>query len=202
MSKFRIKPRYVLLIAGFLLLGIGLGLGYSPLSSYWHEKHVAQVLTVPFSQAASAGAPHVNPPTQVVSGKPVRIQIPSLSIDLQVIDGQYNAHNKTWTLTKDKAQYATATPLANNAEGNTFIYGHNRKGVFNTLNRIKPGSTATITTDNGHVFTYKFRSAFETNPSDQSLFEYRGAPILTVQTCSGLWYQNRQLFTFDFVNVQ
>jgi LPXTG-site transpeptidase (sortase) family protein len=196
------KKRYALLIAGFSLVVVGLGLGYGPLTNYWHEKHIAQVLTVPFSTAARAGAPHVAPPVQVVSGKPVRIEIPSLHIDLQVIDGHFNDTTKTWTLTKDKAQYATVTPLANNAEGNTFIYGHNRKGVFSTLNRITKGAQAIVTTDNGHRFTYTFRSAYETNPNDDSLFHYQGAPILTVQTCSGLWYQNRQLFTFDFQGVQ
>jgi LPXTG-site transpeptidase (sortase) family protein len=170
--------------------------------NYWHGKHVAQVLTVPFSTAASAAAPHIDPPAQVISGKPVRIQIPALHIDLQVADGRYNAEDHSWTLSKDKAQYALNTPLANNSEGNTFIYGHNRKQVFSTLNRIKPGDRAIVTTDNGHRFTYTFRMAYETNPSDDSLFQYKGAPILTVQTCSGLWYQNRQLFTFNFENVQ
>jgi LPXTG-site transpeptidase (sortase) family protein len=196
------KKSTALLITGSCLIIAGGALGYSPLMNYWHGKHVAQVLTVPFAQAASAAAPQVTPPVRVVSGKPVRIQVPALHIDLQVIDGQYNAQSKTWTLTKDKAQYAANTPLANNAEGNTFIYGHNRKQVFSTLNRIKPGDEAIITTDNGHIFTYKFRAAYETNPSDDSLFAYKGAPILTVQTCSGLWYQNRQLFTFNFESVQ
>jgi LPXTG-site transpeptidase (sortase) family protein len=144
----------------------------------------------------------VDPPAQVVSGKPVRIQIPALHIDLQVAEGRYNKQTNSWTLSNDKAHYAVNTPLANNAEGNTFIYGHNRKAVFSTLNRIKAGDEAIVTTDNGHRFTYKFRSAYETNPTDNSLFDYKGAPILTVQTCSGLWYQNRQLFTFNFENVQ
>lgn len=196
------KKQYAFLIVGFLLVIGGLGLGFRPFTDYWHEKHVAKVLTVPFSTAATAGAPHIDPPAQVISGKPVRIEIPSLQINLQVIDGHYDAKTNGWTLTKDKAQYAAATPLANNATGNTFIYGHNRKGVFNTLNRIKAGAQAIITTDNGHRFVYTFRSAYETNPNDNSLFAYQGAPILTVQTCSGLWYQNRQLFTFDFQSVQ
>lgn len=196
------KKSTALLITGSCLVIAGGALGYTPLANYWHGKHVGQVLAVPFSQAASAAAPQVAPPAQVMSGKPVRIQIPALKIDLQIIDGHYNSQDRTWTLTKDKAQYATNTPLANNAEGNTFIYGHNRKQVFSTLNRIKPGDEAVITTDNGHKFTYKFTAAYETTPSDDSLFSYKGAPILTVQTCSGMWYQNRQLFTFNFENVQ
>lgn len=198
------KKRNALLIAGFCFIITGLALGYAPFMKYWNERHVAKVLNVPFSTAARVGAPQAQhqAPAQVVSGKPVRIQIPSLEIDLQVADGHYDPKTTSWTLSKDKAHYAVVTPLANNTEGNTFIYGHNRKAVFSRLSRIKPGATAIVTTNNGHQFTYTFRSAFETNPKDDSLFKYQGPPILTVQTCSGLWYQNRQLFTFDFVSVQ
>jgi LPXTG-site transpeptidase (sortase) family protein len=99
------------------------------------------------------------------------------------------------------AQYATVTVQPNNKEGNTFIYAHNRVGVFHTLSRINVGDTVIITTDNGHTLTYKFRTSYETNPNDTSLFSYKGAPILTLQTCSGVWYQNRQLFTFDLVEA-
>jgi hypothetical protein len=195
------KKSYAVLIAGFFVVFVGLGLGYNQFMSYWHNKHVAKVLTVPFSTAATAGLPAVQAPAQAVSGKPVRFQLPALRLDLQVIDGHYDSVSKTWTLSKDKVQYATDTPLANNTGGNTFMYGHNRVGVFKTLYQVKIGDEAIVTTDNGHTFTYKFRAAYETDPSDQSLFSYQGAPILTVQTCSGLWYQNRQLFTFTLEKV-
>ena len=195
------KKRYAVLLAGFFVLFVGLGLGFNQFMSYWHSKHVAQVLTVPFSTAASAGANPVAAPVQTISGKPVRFQIPALKIDLAVIDGHYDPASKTWTLSKDKVQYAVNTPLANNAEGNTFLYGHNRAGVFKTLYQVKPGDEAIVTTDNGHIFTYKFKAAYETNPNDDSLFHYQGAPIMTVQTCSGIWYQNRQLFTFTLEKV-
>ena len=190
------KKSYAVLIAGFCLVLVGLGLGFNQFMSYWHNKHVAKVLTVPFSTAASAGAQPIQPPAKAISGKPVRFQIPALHIDLSVIDGHFDPVSKTWTLSKDKVQYAVNTPLANNSAGNTFIYGHNRPGVFRTLYQVKVGDEAIVTTDNGHRFTYVFKAAFETNPNDDSLFQYQGAPIMTVQTCSGLWYQNRQLFTF------
>lgn len=196
------KKRYALLITGFCFIIGGLALGYTPFMNYWHGRHVSQVLTVPFSTAARAGLPQTTTkPAEVVSGKPVRIEIPSLNIDLNVAEGRYNSAAQTWTLSKDKAHYAINTPLANNAEGNTFIYGHNRKAVFARLPNIKSGAIAIVTTDNGHRFTYKFRSAYETKPSDDSLFAYEGPAILTLQTCSGIWYQNRQLFTFDFISV-
>ncbi|HSX29511.1 MAG TPA: sortase [Candidatus Saccharimonadales bacterium] len=180
-----------------LIIGGALA-GITPFTQYWRSKHVPHVTTSPFlGTAAAAPAPQ-----KLITGKPVRIIIPSLNIDLPVIDGYYNAQRQQWTLTSDKAQYATMTSPANNAGGNTFIYGHNRKGVFNTLNQIKVGDTVTLTTDNGHTFTYSFRGALETIPTDDSLFHYQGKPILTVQTCSGVWYQNRQLFTFDLEHAE
>jgi LPXTG-site transpeptidase (sortase) family protein len=188
-------------ICGISLIVIGLALAVNPTLEYWRSKHVEHVATSPFSVVASATPAFPQQPV-VFKGEPVRLQIPALKIDLNVIDGYYNKNSKTWTLTKDMAQYATITPQPNNQEGNTFIYGHNRPGVFNTLSKIAVGDEAIITTDNGHVFTYRFRTAYETNPNDNSLFQYTGAPILTVQTCSGVWYQNRQLFTFDLVKAQ
>jgi len=83
-----------LLITGFCFVIAGLALGYAPLMNYWHGRQVAKVLTVPFSTAARAGVPQVEPPAQVVSGKPVRIQIPALHIDLQVAEGRYNSQRK------------------------------------------------------------------------------------------------------------
>ena len=194
------KP-YTFLVGGVILIGVGLMLAIGPITELWRSKHVTNVSTSPFSVIANA-SPAVTAPPALVSGEPVRIQIPALAIDLPVIDGYYNQNSKTWTLTKDKVQYATITPQPNNRQGNTFLYGHNRPGVFNTLSKIKPGDKVTVTTSNGHALTYIFRTAYETNPNDTSLFEYRGVPILTIQTCSGIWYQNRQLFTFDLTEAQ
>jgi len=192
MNKLRIS-----LLSGISLLAIGLLLSANPALEYWRSKHVEHVSASPFSVVAST----LPPQQQYISGQPVRIEIPSLKIDLKVIDGYYNANNKAWTLTRDKAQYATMTAQPNNKDGNTFIYAHNRAGVFHDLSKIKVGDKVIITTENGHTFTYKFRTSQETNPNDTTLFTYRGAPILTLQTCSGVWYQNRQLFTFDLVEA-
>jgi len=134
-------------------------------------------------------------------GKPTSIRLPSVSIDLPLLDGVYNASNKTWSLSNDAAHYALMTPIANNIAGNTFIYGHNKKNVFAKLSSIKNGDKAYIATDTGLTFVYSFRTSLETDPNDDTLFHYEGAPILTLQTCSGLWYQNRQLFTFDLIEV-
>src|SRR5688572_11929836 len=190
----------VLLFSGIGLMSIGLMLSINPIREYWRSKHVESVNTSPFSVVASA-APALPQPPKEISGHPVRIRIPSRGIDLKVVDGYYNSTNKTWTLTNNMAHHGTMTPEPNNKQGNTFIYAHNRKGVFEGLNKMNIGDEAIVTTDNGHTFTYKFRVAYETNPKDNSLFSYEGAPILTLQTCSGVWYQNRQLFIFDLIGV-
>lgn len=137
-----------------------------------------------------------------IYGKPVRLDLPSLGLSLQVIDGYFNSQTKTWTLTTNKVQYATITPEPNNAAGNTFIYGHYRRNVFANLYKIAVGDVAVIRTSNDHLFTYRFRSSRITSPNDVALFSYQGPPILTLQTCTGLFYQNRQLFTFDLIGAK
>lgn len=195
------KKRHALLITGFSFVAIGVGVSIGPVMDYLRSKSVATQLNAPFSSVVSAQVPPATKPAEIISGKPVRIEIPSVGVDLTVAEGHFNEKAKTWTLSNDKAHYAVNTPLANNSEGNTFIYGHNRKGVLRTLNRIKTDAEAIVTTENGRQFVYKFSAAYETNPDDDSLFKYEGAPILTVQTCSGLKFENRQLFTFTFVKV-
>lgn len=138
----------------------------------------------------------------IEAGKPVRIVVPSVNVDLNVADGLYNQKTGKWTLSNDKAHYAMITPFANNIEGNTFIYGHNRRSVFAPLLKLKVGEKAYVYTDNKKVFEYTLRSYKDVDPTDASLFAYEGKPILTLQTCSGTWYQDRRLFTFDFISVE
>lgn len=136
-----------------------------------------------------------------ISGTPSHITIPTVNISIDVEPGYYNKSSQTWTLSTTKAEYATVTPPANNGGGNTFIYGHNRWEVFYKLLRVQPGDEAIITTANHHTFVYKMTGRRDTNPHDDSLFRYQGSPILTLQTCSGLWYQNRSLFVFNLVKA-
>jgi LPXTG-site transpeptidase (sortase) family protein len=151
------------------------------------------------------------PPTSAISqtkqadyvgGEPVKIIIPSLKINLPVIPGYYNQQTKQWTLTVDKVQYAAITPEPNNQSGNTFLYGHYRSNVFASLHTIKPGAQVEIDTNNNHKFIYQLSEVKIVSPDDsKSVFEYKGKPELTVQTCTGLFFQNRQLFTFDLVKA-
>ncbi len=190
--KSTMKSIKLHLILGILLVAVGSAV----LITIIRNQRSSEVIpgTVTTTQAVQA-------PASSIQGYPSLLQIPSLNLNLAVIPGIYNPKNKTWTLSLDKVQYAVMTPQPNNIGGNTFIYGHYRSAVFATLHTIKPGAQAIVKTTNGHTFTYKLSSVKVTAPSDISPFNYTGTPILTLQTCTGILFQNRQLFTFNLVTV-
>jgi LPXTG-site transpeptidase (sortase) family protein len=181
---------------GGALIVIALVLGWQAIG--WPFALQAASFTVNLAPATSQSQPQL----QKVSGKPVRIRVASRAIDLPVIDGTYDATSGNWTLSNTKAQFALNSSANNNRGGNTFIYGHDVPQVFKALEGLAVGDIAEVTTDNGYVFTYRYRSAIEVEPTNTSIFTYSGPPILTLQTCSGIWSQNRRLMTFDFVEVQ
>lgn len=201
------KLRFYLII-GVLFLLAGLLLDSQRFIQYWQIKDtelqsygVAEAATrESISKDTSKDTSSQTEP--FLSGEPKHITLPRLGISLEVKPGYYNATNQAWTLSNTYAHYAAVTTLANNRAGNTFIYGHNKDTVFKNLSGLKTGDTAIITTENNLTFIYTFTGQRTTNPSDVSLFSYVGKPILTLQTCSGIFSQNRQLFTFDLTGVR
>ncbi len=189
-----------LFFIGIVACLIGLA-GLIPGTYYWYQ-------TRQITQAASlSNEPIVTKPTVVASpniatGKPVSLSIPSLNLTLAIADGIYNPKTGQWTLSNDKVHYALKTVQPNDKQGNTLIYGHYRPGVFATLKSIRPGKEVVVRTDNGLSFTYSYAGNRVVAPSDGSVFDYAGSPILTLQTCTGRFMQDRQLFTFDFVDVK
>jgi len=188
------KTRYAVLI-GVVFIVVGMILLSSILKSQQNNQVVA-----PLSASTSVAKAHIIQ-SNYIQGMPSELILPSLNLDISVIPGVYNTRTKEWTLSLDKVQYAVMTPPPNNEEGNTFIYGHYRPGVFATLHAIQVGAPAVVKTTNGHSFYYQLASIRTTNPSDTSIFSYQGKPIMTIQTCTGLFFQNRQLFTFNLVRV-
>lgn len=187
------KLRFYLFI-GLLFVLVG-GL----LGSQWLVKDRSAQIVAP---AVVAAAPTPVAPS-AISGEPNHLRIPSLNISVEVAPGYYNPQTQQWTLTTTKAHFATVTTPPNNQSGNTFIYGHNRPEVFSKLLKIKPGETVIVSTANHHTFTYVFDRFEDVKPTDTSIFSQTGGPPrLTMQTCSGLWYQNRRLFHFSLVEVQ
>ncbi len=141
-------------------------------------------------------------PIKIIAGLPLRIVVPTLGLDLPIDKGEYNQTTNSWTLSGYHAQFATMTALANDHQGNTFIYGHNNKYVFGRLRLLNPGDPIVIYTDNNLVFHYRYDSAVNVGPDDTSVLSYQGPPILTIQTCSGNWNEWRRMYKFTFEKVE
>jgi hypothetical protein len=139
----------------------------------------------------------------VISGQPIRIVIPSESLDLPVDPGYYDPTSGGWTLSGYHAQFAMLSTLANNISGNTFIYGHNNDYVFGALRHNTPGvgALAFIYTSNGHIFEYAFQSVQSLSPTDVSALAYNGPSVLTIQTCTGSLNEWRTMYRFTFAQV-
>ena len=181
-----------------LVLGIVMLLGGLLLLLDIYRSRVNSTVSAPVLAAAAP----VHHAAATISGNPVNLQIPSLGTDLPIIPGVYDAHTQKWTLTTDKVQYATMTPEPNTESGNTFLYGHYRKNVFANLHTIKPGAEAIVKTDNGHTFYYRLNGVKVVTPEESAaVLGYQGKPIMTIQTCTGIFFQNRQLFYFDLVKA-
>jgi sortase (surface protein transpeptidase) len=189
-------------IAGIMLCLAGAA-GAAP-TIYFNTTHHGTVSAAPaFPTPKKTDTPVTTPTKPVISGHPVSISIPSVDInDVSVVDGYFDAKTQDWTLGLHTAQWGTMTPEPNDTSGNTYIYGHYRPEVFAYLHVIKPGAEAIVTTDNGYKFVYTFTDSVNVDPTDVSLFNYKGPSILTIQTCSGSWFQNRQLFKFTFTSVE
>lgn len=140
-----------------------------------------------------------------ISGKPIRITVPSGGVDLLVQNGSYNASTNTWELSDDKAMYSDISVLPNNINGLTFIYGHGTDRVFGKIGNKNPprGSEAYIYTDNGLVFTYGLKSVQNLKPHDTWILKDKqvGPPRLIIQTCTGQFSEWRTIFEYSFIKV-
>ena len=192
------KKAKLSLAVGILLTIVG-AVGIAPTLYYTMSKHgsvAAQAFRTPATIV-------VDPAKPVTKGYPVSISFPSVKInDVAVVDGTYDSKTQQWTLSLHNAHFAVGTAEPNDSEGQTFIYGHYRPEVFAYLHLIKSGAEAIITTDNGYRFVYKFQESVAVNPDDTTILHYQGPPVLTVQTCSGQWMQNRQMYRFTFDRVE
>ncbi len=192
------KVRFYTNIAAIYLLTIAFA---------WYVIHplslFAQTRNVSITRASQKPHLPTAPKITLIAGRPVRIVIPNSAVDLPVDPGYYNSADNSWTLSGYHAQFAMVSTLANNSGGDTFVYGHNNNSVFGPLRHVTPisGAEALIYTDNGHIFSYRFKSVVSLTPNDTSVLHYQGPPMLTIQTCTGSINEWRSLFRFSFDKV-
>jgi hypothetical protein len=196
--SWTLKTKYFVELASLYLVTVLLcGYAIHP------QRHLVYHKTIALTRVQQTPSLPSTPKIVVVSGLPVRIVIPSESVDLPVIPGYYNSSNDTWTLSGYKAQFAMVSTLANDYGGNTFIYGHNNNFVFGPLRHVTPalGAQAVLYSSNGHIFSYTFQKVASVGPDDTTVLNYDGPPILTIQTCTGSLNEWRTMYTFAFEKI-
>lgn len=163
------------------------------------QRQHANAQAVISAQIAQARLAQQKPPEPIfIEGKPVRIVMPRLGIDLEVLTGGYNINASEWFVAGVVANYAENTAYANNKQDKTLIYGHWTAKVFGNTKNLVAGDIAFVYTDNGHIFKYSYSHNQLVMPTDVGIFnEFKGKPGLVLMTCDGTWAQNRRLMYFD-----
>lgn len=160
---------------------------------------------------APAAAVNVQPLAQVqkprddtneITGVPARLVIARLGIDLAIVTGNYDRAQDEWTLTDDAAQFAAMTALPSNRQGNTMLYGHNTAAVLEPVKDLVPGDVLTLTTTNGHIFTYTYVRDMSVTPDRTDVVTpVSSTPQVTLLTCEGWFSATRRVMYFQFDHV-
>ena len=166
----------------------------------WHQ--LKQEPLPPTTQVAYATPSDTVVAVPLLYGKPARLQIKRLGIDLPILPGRYQTESNTWELSNDNVHYALTSHLPNNKYGNTVLYGHNRNDVLGKTNGLRTYDELVITTTNGRKFTYVYMDDAKVNPTNTQVFaEGAKSSRVTLLTCSGAWNQERRLMVFEFSEV-
>ena len=153
------------------------------------------------SEIVTAEPEPIEPET--ITGNPVRLEIPAVGIDLPIVDGEYDSASDTWTLSTTAVHIATMTAPINDQAGQTLIYGHNNRDLLAPTRDIAADDMLIIHTDNDLIFRYAYTGDEVVDPTDTSLFDQDpDKPHITLLTCEGLFYEQRRLMSFVFLEVE
>lgn len=154
------------------------------------------------AQVAPVPAPAAPVAETIISGQPASLVLPRIGLAHDIIPGTYDYDTKQWTLTDDKAQYATMTPELNTKTGQTLIYGHNTVVMFEPLKNVQAGDELRITATNGRVFVYTYTHDAVVAPTDTTvLTETSAEPRVVLMTCEGWLSETRRLLYFTYKEV-
>ncbi len=128
------------------------------------------------------------PPTKL---PPTRIKISSLNLDLPVSAGLVK--DNTWDMFDDKIAWLATSAVP--GEGNVILYGHNRRGLFGNLYKVKIGGVIEVKKGEDWV-SYKVTEVRRVLPTDvQSILSDKSR--LTLYTCDGSFDQKRLVVYAD-----
>ena len=185
--KWRLLP----LAAAALILSVPFA------ENVWTRHHISEAAQAAQLKLAS------EPKAVKLQGTPNRILIPSLNIDLPVVSQSYSPALKSWPVSAPTANYATETALINNFHGQSLIYGHDIRSVFEPLLSLQSKAVVYVYTDNGHVFKYNYAGAHDVSPRQTTIVaDMAKQPAgLNLITCDGAYFQYRHVMSFKLIKA-
>lgn len=200
--------KVVIKFAAFIIILAVFGLGFDFLGGKVTEllqssSNPTPVVAVGESVVETPATPTVEPSVDIQSfGQPIKIEINSVGINLPVQLGEYNYTDKTWTIEKYKAYFASLSDIPNEKNSHTVIYAHNQKSEFYNLKNLSVGDEIVVTTVDGFRLTYKMDSYEFVDPNWGGLFDQEYSEShLTLITCSGSDDEYRRLVRATLVSV-
>jgi len=201
--RFLLGLSAALFTVGAVILSIGL-IGYidqgqeesavdvvSP-PSYADLEHMP---AVPYIPPPTATEPEPTPePTPEPVAAPLRLVIESLGVDAPVVEMGMDDHGTPYVPLngQDVAWYNFSSPPG--AGSNAVFAGHinweRAPGVFGDLDKLQPGATVRLISEDGSEYVYEVFANFPVDPYDpDSLKVMAPTPTDTVTliTCGGTW---------------
>ena len=122
---------------------------------------------------------------------PVRILIPSASIDLPIVKAP--VVNGYWELSENSASYGLGSGVPGQ-NGNTVIFAHARTGLFYNLKDVKVKDIVYVFSKN-KWFRYRVNKITAVYPNDTTVIQPTKNQTLTLYTCTGFDDEKRLIVT-------
>ncbi|HEX6977598.1 MAG TPA: sortase [Patescibacteria group bacterium] len=184
-KKFKFKKlmsKRFIDIAFVGIISIYLGFAFFRLSNpiFWERKE------------AKIGGSIMSTPT--TKFPPTEIKISNIKIDLPISAGLVDGN--TWDLYDDKIAWLATSAVP--GEGNVILYGHDRRGLFGDLYKLKVGDVVEVKKGNDW-FKYRVSEVHRVLPTDvASILSDKNR--LTMYTCDGTFDQKRLVVYADPVD--
>jgi len=123
---------------------------------------------------------------------PVRIIIPSLGIDLPIVESEIK--DGKWEVTDIGVSYLKTSPVAGEI-GNSVLYGHNWSNLLGNLIKVKTGDEIEVYFSDGNIKRFVVTLIQEVKPNDISVLKSTTDQRITLYTCSGFLDSKRFVVT-------
>lgn len=123
---------------------------------------------------------------------PVRIRIPSLNVDLPIV--QSTIENNEWATTKDGISYLASSPIPGK-KGNSVLYGHNWNNLLGNLKNVKTGEKIEIEYNNKTIKVFSINTMGVVTPDQTHVLSPSNDVRITLYTCTGFLDSKRLVVT-------